>query len=61
MLGEGERDYEKPIGLCKWRRIRSCGADCDVRRRDWGISGNNTLGKVTGVNATWLPNPSGEV
>jgi len=51
MLGEGENDYEKPIGLCKRKRIRGCGAHPDIRRRDWGISGNNILGKVIGVNA----------
>ena len=51
MPGKGENDYETPIGLCKRKRIRGCGADPDVRRRNWCISRNNTLGKVTGVHA----------
>ena len=49
MPSEGENDHEKPIALCKRKGIRGYDADPDVRRRSCAISGNNTLGSLTGL------------
>jgi hypothetical protein len=50
MPSEGENDHEKPIALCKRKGIRGYDADPDVRRRSCAISGNNTLGSLTGLS-----------
>ena len=56
MPSEGENDHEKPtIGLCKRKGIRGYDADPDVRRRGCAISGNNTLGSVTGLSERLCP------
>jgi len=50
MPREGENDHEKPIALCKRKGICGYDADPDVRRRSCAISGNSTLGSVTGLS-----------
>jgi hypothetical protein len=50
MPSEGENDHETPIALCKRKGIRGYDADPDVRRRSCDISGNNTLGSMTGLS-----------
>jgi hypothetical protein len=52
MPSEGENDHENPIALCKRKGIRGYDADPDVRRRSCAISGNNTLGSLTGLSET---------
>jgi hypothetical protein len=50
MLSERENDYEKAIALCKQQRVRGSRDNPDDRRRNWAVSGNNTIDEVIGVS-----------